>query len=88
MLLMRGLSETPETVQDIDIIPDCTPERDDKILFLRTPHTLVTGHGEIKSALIRKLTPYWLVFTGLKHATEATVGGGGGEKTSTVLTSF
>lgn len=55
MLLKRGLSETPETVQNIDIIPDSTPEHDDKILFLKTAHMLVTRYGEIKSALIRKL---------------------------------
>lgn len=38
MLLMRGLSETPETVQDIDIIPDCTPERDDNPVSEDTTH--------------------------------------------------
>lgn len=71
-------------MQDIAIALGCTPELDGKSLLLKTPHTLATEHGEIKSAPIRKPPPCWLVFTGLEHAMQAA----GWGVSSTVLPSF
>lgn len=71
-------------MQDTAIALGCSPEHDGKILLLKTPHTLVTEHGEIKSAFLRKPPTCWLVFTGLEHAMEAAWGG----VSSTVLPSF
>lgn len=44
-LLVRGVPESPKSVQAITTALGCAPELDGKILQLKTPHTLTTGHG-------------------------------------------
>lgn len=51
---------TPQTRQDIAIALGYSPELDDKIVLLKTLHTLVTGHKETKHEPSWKLLPYWL----------------------------
>lgn len=50
------------TLQDIATALSYPSELDVKIQFLKTLHTLTTGHGKIKLILIWKLQPYFLSF--------------------------
>lgn len=59
--LRLALTQTPglefqprPQIYTITIVLGHLPDLDVKILLLKTPHTLVTGHGEIKLILTRK----------------------------------
>lgn len=54
-LLIRGIPETLKIVQVIPSAPGCPLELGDKTLLLKLQHTLVKGHGEIKSVVTRRL---------------------------------
>lgn len=48
-------------MESIVIFLDYTQNLDDETLLLKTPHNLVTRHGEINLVLTRKVScPYWL----------------------------
>lgn len=44
--------------------------------MLKTPHSLVTGHGDIKLILTREFLPHWLAFLVPERAKQAAGGGG------------
>jgi hypothetical protein len=46
----------------------CAQELDGKTLLMKSAHTLVSGHKEIKFILIGKLPIHWLVFPVLEGA--------------------
>lgn len=54
-LLIIGIPETLKIVQVTPSALGCPLELDGKTLLLKLQHTLVTGHGEIKSVVTRKL---------------------------------
>lgn len=48
-------------MESIAIFLDYTQNLDDETLLLKTPHSLITRHGEINLVLTRKVScPYWL----------------------------
>jgi hypothetical protein len=51
----------------------CPPELD-KSSLQKTPHSLVTEHGEIKFVLARKFPPFWHAFTVLEDILQAAWG--------------
>lgn len=61
----------------------CLSELDGKTLLLKTPHNLITEHGEIKSVLTRKLLAGYLAFV----VPEGIMLVGENKKPSTVLPS-
>lgn len=61
------------SIQAIAIVLGCQLKLDSRTLLLKIPHTSVTGHGEIKMALIRKLPYCWLAFIFQKVSMEAAV---------------
>lgn len=48
---LEGCQRPSKIMQDNAFSLDCPPKLDDKTLFLKTPHMLVTGHEEVKLAL-------------------------------------
>lgn len=60
--------ETIKTIKAIGIILGCPSELDGKVILLKMPHTLVTGHGKIKLVMARKHCPYWIAFIVLDGA--------------------
>lgn len=50
------------------------PELNGKTLFLKAPHILATGGGEIKLVLTRKFPPCWIAFTVLGGAMQTIMG--------------
>lgn len=82
-LLVRCVSEAPQTTQLLSL-PSCPPVLNGKTLLLKSWHTLVRGHGEIKLVLTRKLLPWCPAFIVLEGTVEATWK----EKSPTVLSSW
>lgn len=60
--MVRSVPEFHKTISAIAINFCWPPELDDKILSLKQTNPLLTGYGQIKSILTRKLPPCWLVF--------------------------
>lgn len=56
----------PKTIEVINIALGCPPELHGNTLLLKTPHTLIVGRGENKSALTRILSCCWPAFMVLK----------------------
>ena len=50
----------------------CPPELDGMSLLLKTPNTLVTGHGNIMLVLIKKFPQFWIAFLVLESDMLAT----------------
>lgn len=63
MLLIRGSSETHNTMHDIAITLGCTQTRNGSILLLKTALPLVKGHEDICQCWSGSLPPCWLAFT-------------------------
>lgn len=54
-LLVSSILETFRTTQTIATVLACSPETDGKTISLMAPHTLITGHGETKLVLTKKI---------------------------------
>lgn len=70
-LLIKGVWENPKTIQTVAIALGCPPKLDGKTQLLKTPYTLVTEQEEIKLALTKKLSPYWVTYLELKGVMQA-----------------
>lgn len=57
-LLVRQSTDTLRMVKVIAIAACCVPKLDNKTLFLKMPHPLVSGHREIKLGTSSKLSSY------------------------------
>lgn len=60
--------------QIIQAVAYAAPELDGKTILLKTPHSLVTGHGEVKLVLSRDTLSHELAFIVLGSAGKAANG--------------
>lgn len=54
-------TKRPEIIPPIAIAPGGPPELSGRTLLKGTPYTLITGYGEIKLVLNKKIPSFWIV---------------------------
>lgn len=72
-MLAREVPKVPQTIQSIALVLSCPAELDNKTLLLKTLHTLILGHTEIKLEMSWMLSPCWLVKIMPEGTTQAAV---------------
>lgn len=61
-MLSKSRQDTPETIEDIAFVLEYLPVLEGKDLMLKTAHTSIIRHEELKLVPIWKFPSHWLVF--------------------------